>query len=236
MTDSETAAFERWRAKYGETLSPFWNTGLMSPEEWRGASQSTLNAFFTSPELARAMWDIVERMGFKGGRVLEPSAGAGVFLGTMPTHLARNSEISCVELEPLTGQLLTLLYPDANVQITGFEEAKKIENNTFDLVISNFPFGDYNVFDPKYKNISNQSIHNYFFSRSLEALRPGGIIVALTSHHTMDAPTSSGIRKNWEKQADFIGAIRLPKTAHKESGTEVVTDIVILKKEKWFRA
>lgn len=231
MRDDEIPAFERWRRKYGEPLSPIWGTGLMSPEEWRGARQSTVNAFFTSPELARAMWRIAERLGFSGGRVLEPSAGSGVFLGTMPEHLARKSKISCVELEPLTGQLLQALYPDADVQIAGFEGAKRIDDNAFDLIISNFPFGDYAVFDPRYKSCSNQSIHNYFFSRSLEALSPGGLIIALTSHYTMDASTAASIRKNWEKKADLVGAVRLPKTAHRESGTEVVSDIIILKKK-----
>lgn len=175
---------------------------------------------------------MVERFGFQGGRVVEPSAGTGLFLGLMSDRLAAASSLAGVELDSLTGGILQKLYPDADIQVTGFENAKRMNANTTDLVISNFPFGNYKVTDKKHPKESEQSIHNYFISRSLDMLRPGGLMVGITSHFSLDAATGGKIRADWAKKADLVGAIRLPNTAFKKNaGTEVTTDILIFRKK-----
>jgi N12 class adenine-specific DNA methylase len=224
-------AFSKWKEKYGKHLHPALG-GLMTQEEWDAAKDSTLNAHYTDRPVIEAMWKMVERMGFTGGRVLEPSAGTGLFFGLMPESLAAKSKLTGVELDSLTGAILEKLYPDADIQVTGFETAKRVGDNTLDLVISNFPFGSFKVFDKARPQYSKQSIHNYFFSRSIDAVRPGGMVVAITSHFTLDAGSSGKLREEWAKKADFVGAVRLPGTAfEKNAGTQVTTDILIFRKK-----
>jgi N12 class adenine-specific DNA methylase len=223
--------YKDWEKKYGRKLHPALG-GALTAEEWDAARKSTLNAHYTSREVVEAMWGLVDRLGFKGGAVLEPSAGSGLFIGLMPDKLARRSQVNAVELDRITGQILTKLYPQARVQVTGFQDARGLGDNTQDLVISNFPFGKYSVFDPKRKQYEKWSIHNYFFGRSIDAVRPGGLVVAVTSHYTLDAVNSGEIRAALAEKADFVGAIRLPYTAFKkDAGTEVVTDILVFRKK-----
>lgn len=224
-------AYKTWKEKYGKILHPAFD-GLLSTQEWNAAKTATLNAHYTSKEVIESMWRMVERFGFQGGRVVEPSAGTGLFLGLMPDRLAAASSLAGVELDSLTGGILQKLYPDADIQVTGFENAKRMNANATDLVISNFPFGNYKVTDKKHPKESEQSIHNYFISRSLDMLRPGGLMVGITSHFSLDAATGGKIRADWAKKADLVGAIRLPNTAFKKNaGTEVTTDILIFRKK-----
>ena len=204
----------------------------LTPEEWQSARSSTLNAHYTSPKVIKSMWAAIEHLGYAEGRVLEPSAGIGHFVGLAPTDIATNSEFHAVELDSITGRILGQLYPDANVTVDGFERTKYADN-TFDLAIGNVPFGSYGVVDPDYRSrpyLSNR-IHNYFFAKSLDKVKPGGMVAFITSRHTLDAESRSNVREYLASQADFVGAIRLPSTAFKENAnTEVTTDIIFLRK------
>ena len=141
------------------------------------------NAHYTSPEVITAMWDAVRQLGFEGGRILEPSAGIGHFLGLMPSELAINSRKTAIELDPISGRILKQLYQNADVRVQGFQDLKGL-NNFYDLAISNVPFGDYQVHDPAYNKLK-LSIHNYFITKMLDKVRPGGLVAAITSSHTM---------------------------------------------------
>lgn len=168
-------------------------------------------------------------IGFTGGRILEPSCGTGNFAGAMPGSIRNGVKgLTMVELDNITGGIAGLLYPNADVRIQGFEESK-LPDNYFDLAIGNVPFGNYGIFDKAYPKAVTGSIHNYFFAKSLDKVRPGGILCFITSRYTMDAQ-NSGVRKYIMERADLLGAIRLPDSAFKgNAGTEVVTDILILK-------
>jgi len=190
----EAEKYEEWESKYGSKLHPSLG-GLLTEEEWKAAQDSALNAHYTERGVIEAMWAIAERLGFKGGKVLEPGAGVGHFFGLMPDHLRKDSKLSGVELDSITGRILGKLYPDADIQVTGFEEAKRINDNSFDLVISNFPFGNYPITDKKHPSYSGWSIHNYFFARSIDAVKPGGLVVSVTSHFTMDNIRDGKIRE-----------------------------------------
>lgn len=208
---------------------------VMTPEEYEAASKSILNAHFTSPAVVQAMWAMVEKLGFRGGRVLEPAMGSGNFFGFQPEHLAQTSRRTGVELDRVTGKIATHLYPNADVKVQGFEETP-LPNDYFDLAISNVPFGNFGVHDPEYqrsgRNWLTKSIHNYFFAKSLEKVRPGGLVAFITSHHTLDAPTHKRFREHLAEQADLVAAIRLPNDAFQENaGTRVTTDILILRKK-----
>lgn len=205
---------------------------LLTDEEYSAARESTLNAHYTSPEVIKGVWKILERLGFKGGKVLEPSMGVGNFFGIMPEKLRSKSSLNGVELDPLTGRIAKQLYQKANVEVTGYEQTK-FPDNYFDLVISNVPFGDYKLHDPKY-NKYNFNIHNYFFAKSIDQVRPGGIVAFITSTGTMQSGSDSKrLREILKGKADFIGAVRLPDTAFKENaGTEVTTDLIILQKRE----
>lgn len=204
---------------------------ILSPEEYDAAFQSTQNAHYTSQEVIQAMYAGLEKWGFHGGRVLEPSAGVGNFNGAMPASLRQGTKWTMIELDNLTGGILSALYPNADVRVMGFEQAL-LPNDYFDAAISNVPFGNKPVFDKEYpKNLRN-SIHNYFFVKSLDKVRPGGVVAFITSSFTMDSDTNS-IRRHIMSKADLVGAIRLPNTAFKSNaGTEVVTDILFLKKRE----
>jgi len=232
MAEKEKAAYLKWKKRIGEKLHPDLG-GILTEEEWEAARESGLNAHFTSREVIdHGLWALSHRLGFKSGTVLEPAAGVGHILGLVPEEIASDVRLKGVELDNLTGNILTQLYPDAEIQVAGFEEARGMADNTVDLVISNFPFGKYEIFDKQHPDYSGWSIHNYFFARSLDVVRPGGLVVAITSHWTMDATTNGEVRKYLAKKADLIGAIRLPNTAFAaNAGTEVVTDILILRKK-----
>lgn len=202
--------------------------GLLSPEEWAAAGRSTLNAHYTHPDVVDTHWKIAQQLGFKGGRYLETSAGVGYYLGLMPPELAARTRTSAIELDPTTAGILKLLYPAANVMAKGFQE-HQIDDGFYDFIASNVPFGNYKVHDPRY-NRHQANIHDYFFLKSLDKVRPGGLVMHITSTGTLDKPDSA-IRKHLAEQGDLVGAIRFPGDAHKENaGTSVVTDMLIFRK------
>lgn len=200
---------------------------LLSDEEYRAARASVLNAHYTSEPVIRAIWSAMDRFGFKGGRLLEPSAGIGHFLGLQPGSSAAHTTRTAIELDGLTGRILKQLYQKADVRIQGFE---KLQNpSDFDVVVGNVPFGEYKVHDPEY-NKFNLSIHNYFAVKALDKMRPGGIAALITGKYTMDSADSKARRLIAERAA-LVGAIRLPNTAFKgNANTEVTTDILFLRK------
>jgi N12 class adenine-specific DNA methylase/adenine-specific DNA methylase len=201
---------------------------LLTPEDWSRAEASTLNAHYTSREIIEhGLWGIVRQLGFDGGKVLENSAGIGHVLGLAPQDIAERSSFTACELDSMTGRMLKLLYPQATVHVMGFQEAK-IPAHSQNLVIGNFPFGKEGWTSDKYPF----SLHNQFFARSLDLTVPGGLIVAITSESTMDSPSSAGFRRWMAQRADLVGAIRLPNNAFKKNaGTEVTTDILVLRKK-----
>jgi predicted O-methyltransferase YrrM len=201
---------------------------LISKEEFRLARASTLNAHYTSGEIIQGMYAALERLGFKEGRILEPACGIGHFVGFMPEAMQSQSVITGIELDPVTAQIAKALYPDADIRSEAFEKAN-VADEFYDVAISNIPFGDYKPFDPKF-NKQGFLIHDYFFARGLEKVRPGGIVMFITSRGTMDKMDNT-LRKYVNERANLIGAIRLPNTAFKRNAnTEVTTDIIILKK------
>ena len=205
---------------------------ITDEQEYRAIEGSRVNAFYTSREVIEAMWKGLERMGatnLENPRILEPSAGSGRFLGMQPTEMAKGSERTAVELDSITGRILKHTYPDTKVMITGFEKAP-IPDNSIDIAVSNVPFGRVGVHDPTYKGqkfITNR-VHNYFFAKTLDKLRPGGVMAFVTSHYTMDAPGTKRLREHLAERADLVGAIRLPNNAFDD--TQVVTDIIYLRK------
>lgn len=199
---------------------------VLTDEEWRTAKASTPNAHYTSKPVIDAMWSALRRLGFTGGRALEPSAGVGHFVGLQPADLL--GKFTAVELDKITGRLAAQLYPKSDVRVQGFEDSK-LPDNFYDLAISNVPFGDYPVADPRYDKLK-LSIHNYFFAKALDVVRPGGVVAFITSRYTMDE-RSSAFRTYLANRANLLGAIRLPNTAfEKTAGTKVTTDIIILQK------
>ena len=204
---------------------------LLTPEEYERAKASTLNAHYTSPEVIKGMWAALEHLGFKGGRVLEPSAGIGHFIGLQPDGLRADSAWSAVELDSVSARITKALYGAADVRQGGFEE-QKWPQDFFDLAISNVPFGDYKLHDPEYNKLG-LFIHDYFFVKSLDLVRPGGIVAYITSSGTLDKVRDTA-RREMEKRATFLGAIRLPggsQGAFKaNAGTDVTTDIIFLRK------
>ena len=203
---------------------------LLTDEEYSSARGSTLNAHYTDISVIKAMYDGLKQLGFTGGRMMEPSSGVGNFVGAMPADMAANVRSwTMVELDGITGLIAKYLYPNADVRIQGFEKAK-IPNDFMDVAISNVPFGNYAIADKAYPKKVTGAIHNYFFAKSLDKVRPGGIVMFITSSYTMNSKDSS-VRRYIMQRADLLGAIRLPDSAFKgNAGTEVVTDILVLKK------
>lgn len=203
---------------------------LLTDDEYRAAKESMLSAYYTAPNVVKSIWKIVDRLGFKGGKILEPSMGVGNFFGLMPEKIMGNSYLTGVELDKISGQIATQLYQKANINITGFEKLSS-PDNFFDLAIGNVPFGQFRVHDAKF-NKYKFDIHNYFFAKALDKVRPGGLIVFITTKGTMDnSHDSKRLRIYLKDKADLIGAIRLPDTAFKNNtGTNVISDIIILKK------
>ncbi len=201
---------------------------LLEPDEYSSARATVLNAHYTSPTVIRAMYAALDRFGFKGGRVLEPACGLGHFFGVMPEDMAARSELTGIEIDPLTARLAKTLYPDADIRSQAFENAT-LPTNRFDLAVSNVPFADYSPFDPKL-NPRKFHIHDYFFVAAAERVRPGGLIAFITSRGTLDKQYPH-LREAVAKTCDLVGAIRLPHTAFKKNAnTDVTTDIVFLRK------
>jgi N12 class adenine-specific DNA methylase len=201
---------------------------ILSDEEHRSARATTLNAHYTAPVVIRSMYEAARRFGFQGGQILEPASGIGHFVGLMPEGMLKNSAITGIEIDPLTARIAKALYPDADIRQQPFEKSK-LPDESFDLAISNVPFGDYTVHDPRWNDFKFP-IHDYFFAAALDKLRPGGLLMFVTSRHTLDKMDSS-LRESLGARAEFLGAIRLPNTAFKKNaGTEVTTDIVMLRK------
>ena len=211
---------DSWAKEYKELKS------LLSEDEYAAARASTLNAHYTSPTVIRAIYDTVEQMGFRTGNILEPSCGVGNFFGMLPESMA-GSRLYGVELDSISGRIAQKLYPDANITVAGFETTN--QRDFYDLAVGNVPFGNYKVNDKAYNNLGF-SIHNYFFAKALDQVRPGGIVAFVTSRFTMDSKDSSA-RKYLAQRADLLGAVRLPNNAFKaNAGTEVVSDILFLQK------
>ncbi len=205
-------------------------TALLTDDELSAARATTLNAHYTSPTVIRAMYGALEQFGFKRGRVLEPACGIGHFIGLMPEEMHRRSHVTGIEIDPITARIAKALYPDADIRQQPFEEAK-LANGYFDVAISNVPFGDYSVHDPRFNHF-RFPIHDYFFAAALERVRPGGVVLFITSRGTMDKLDST-LRVYLAGQAELLGAIRLPNDAFKRNaGTEVTTDILMLRRLK----
>lgn len=199
---------------------------LLTPEEYAAARSSTLNAHYTSPTVIQAIYEAVGRMGFETGNILEPSMGVGNFFGMLPEEM-RNSRLYGVELDPVSGRIAKQLYPKADITVGGFETTDR--RDFFDLAIGNVPFGQYQVNDKAYNKL-NFNIHNYFFAKALDQVRPGGVVAFVTSRYTMDAKDST-VRRYLAQRAELLGAIRLPNDAFKKNaGAEVVSDIIFLQK------
>jgi adenine-specific DNA methylase len=207
-----------WKAE-GERLKV-----LLTSEEYAAARASTLNAHYTSATVISAIYNAVERIGFTHGRVLEPALGIGNFFGLMPGEMSARSRLTGVEIDPLTAKIARQLYPDADIRPQGFETVA-LADGSFDLAISNVPFGDYKLHDPAF-NEHKFPVHDYFFAKAVENIRPGGLLAFVTSKGTLDKVNSS-LRQYLAEKVDFIGAIRLPNTAFKRNAnTEVTADIV----------
>ena len=201
---------------------------ILSDEEHRSARATTLNAHYTAPVVIQAMYQAAQRFGFQGGDILEPACGIGHFICLMPEEMLRRSAITGVEIDPLTARIARALYPGADIREQPFEKSK-LADESFDLAVSNVPFGDYTVHDPRW-NEHKFPIHDYFFAAALDKVRPGGLLMFVTSRHTLDKLDST-LRGMLSEKAEFLGAIRLPNTAFKKNaGTEVTTDIVMLRK------
>ena len=211
---------ENWSAEYTQLKE------LLSEDEYAAARASTLNAHYTSPTVIRGIYDAVERMGFRSGNILEPSMGVGNFFGMLPDSMA-DSRLYGVELDSITGRIAKKLYPQADITVAGFETTDR--RDFYDLAVGNVPFGQYKVNDKAYNKLGF-SIHNYFFAKAIDQVRPGGIVAFVTSRYTMDSKDSTA-RKHMAERADLLGAIRLPNNAFRaNAGTDVVSDIIFLQK------
>lgn len=223
MPQAFDSSNQQWTAEYRQLKE------LLTPEEYEAAAGSTLNAHYTSPEIIRAMYKAVSNMGFKGGNILEPAMGVGNFFGCMP-DIMQNSKLYGVELDSITGRIAQQLYPDANIQVKGYEKTD-YPDNFFDLAIGNVPFGNYGVADKRYDS-NHFLIHDYFFAKTLDKVAPGGVVAFVTSKGTLDKANPK-VREYLAKRADLVGAIRLPNTAFKaNANTEVTSDIIFLQKRE----
>ena len=220
LSDAFDPNKDGWAKEYTELK------GLLSEDEYAAARSSVLNAHYTSPAVIRGIYDAVERMGFRSGNILEPSMGVGNFFGMLPDTMA-DSRLYGVELDSITGCIAKKLYPQADITVAGFETTDR--RDFYDLAVGNVPFGQYKVNDKAYNKLG-LSIHNYFFAKAIDQVRPGGIVAFVTSRYTMDSKDSTA-RKHMAERADLLGAIRLPNNAFKaNAGTDVVSDIIFLQK------
>ena len=220
LADAFDPGKDSWAKEYAELK------GLLSEDEYAAARSSTLNAHYTSPVVIRSIYDAVEKMGFQSGNILEPSMGVGNFFGMLPDSMA-DSRLYGVELDSITGRIAKKLYPQADITVAGFETTDR--RDFYDLAVGNVPFGQYKVNDKAYNKLGF-SIHNYFFAKAIDQVRPGGIVAFVTSRYTMDSKDSTA-RKHMAERADLLGAIRLPNNAFRaNAGTDVVSDIIFLQK------
>ena len=220
LADAFDPCKDNWAKEYAELK------GLLSEDEYAAARSSTLNAHYTSPTVIRGIYDAVERMGFRSGNILEPSMGVGNFFGMLPDSMA-DSRLYGVELDSVTGRIAKKLYPQADITVAGFETTDR--RDFYDLAVGNVPFGQYKVNDKAYNKLGF-SIHNYFFAKAIDQVRPGGVVAFVTSRYTLDSKDSSA-RKHMAERADLLGAIRLPNNAFRaNAGTNVVSDIIFLQK------
>ncbi|WP_435143488.1 DEAD/DEAH box helicase family protein [Faecalibacterium prausnitzii] len=220
LADAFDPGKDNWAKEYAELK------GLLSEDEYAAARSSTLNAHYTSPTVIRSIYDAVERMGFRSGNILEPSMGVGNFFGMLPDTM-QDSRLYGVELDSITGRIAKKLYPQADITVAGFETTDR--RDFYDLAVGNVPFGQYKVNDKAYNKLGF-SIHNYFFAKAIDQVRPGGVVAFVTSRYTMDSKDSTA-RKHMAERADLLGAIRLPNNAFKaNAGTDVVSDIIFLQK------
>ena len=220
LADAFDPGKDSWAKEYAELK------GLLSEDEYAAARSSTLNAHYTSPTVIRSIYDAVERMGFRSGNILEPSMGVGNFFGMLPDSMA-DSRLYGVELDSITGRVAKKLYPQADITVAGFETTDR--RDFYDLAVGNVLFGQYKVNDKAYNKLGF-SIHNYFFAKAIDQVRPGGVVAFVTSRYTMESKDSTA-RKPMAERADLLGAIRLPNNAFKaNAGTEVVSDIIFLQK------
>ena len=220
LADAFDPSKDSWAKEYAELK------GLLSEDEYAAARSSTLNAHYTSPTVIRGIYDAVERMGFRSGNILEPSMGVGNFFGMLPDSM-QDSRLYGVELDSITGRIAKKLYPQADITVAGFETTDR--RDFYDLAVGNVPFGQYKVNDKAYNKLGF-SIHNYFFAKAIDQVRPGGVVAFVTSRYTMDSKDSTA-RKHMAERADLLGAIRLPNNAFRaNAGTDVVSDIIFLQK------
>ncbi len=220
LADAFDPSKDSWAKEYAELK------GLLSEDEYAAARSSTLNAHYTSPTVIRGIYDAVERMGFRSGNILEPSMGVGNFFGMLPDTM-QGSRLYGVELDSITGRIAKKLYPQADITVAGFETTDR--RDFYDLAVGNVPFGNYKVSDKAYNKLGF-SIHNYFFAKAIDQVRPGGVVAFVTSRYTMDSKDSTA-RKHMAERADLLGAIRLPNNAFRaNAGTDVVSDIIFLQK------
>ena len=220
LADAFDPGKDNWAKEYAELK------GLLSEDEYAAARSSVLNAHYTSPTVIRGIYDAVERMGFRSGNILEPSMGVGNFFGMLPDTM-QDSRLYGVELDSITGRIAKMLYPQADITVAGFETTDR--RDFYDLAVGNVPFGQYKVNDKAYNKLGF-SIHNYFFAKAIDQVRPGGVVAFVTSRYTMDSKDST-VRKHMAERADLLGAIRLPNNAFRaNAGTDVVSDIIFLQK------
>ena len=220
LADAFDPSKDSWAKEYAELK------GLLSEDEYAAARSSVLNAHYTAPVVIRSIYDAVERMGFQSGNILEPSMGVGNFFGMLPDSMA-DSRLYGVELDSITGRIAKKLYPQADITVAGFETTDR--RDFYDLAVGNVPFGQYKVNDKAYNKLGF-SIHNYFFAKAIDQVRPGGVVAFVTSRYTMDSKDSTA-RKHIAERADLLGAIRLPNNAFRaNAGTDVVSDIIFLQK------
>ena len=220
LSDAFDPGKDSWAKEYAELK------GLLSEDEYAAARSSVLNAHYTSPTVIRGIYDAVERMGFRSGNILEPSMGVGNFFGMLPDTM-QDSRLYGVELDSITGRIAKKLYPQADITVAGFETTDR--RDFYDLAVGNVPFGQYKVNDKAYNKLGF-SIHNYFFAKAIDQVRPGGVVAFVTSRYTMDSKDSTA-RKHMAERADLLGAIRLPNNAFRaNAGTDVVSDIIFLQK------
>ena len=211
---------------YSTRRDALFDIGI-TDKEYTELLKSTSTAYYTHTDIIDCIYEKLADFGFKGGKVLEPSCGVGKFIGRMPKELSANSQITGVEIDPLTAKIASLLYPKSVIKNTGFE--KTFAENYYDVAIGNVPFGSFSVFDNKNPELNNLSIHNYFFEKALKEVKPGGVVAFITSSMTMDSK-SSYHREELAKKAHFLGAVRLPNNTFESSDTDVMTDIIFLKK------
>lgn len=221
---SYNSDYDKWAKERDELLD------LVGEDAFNSAARSTINSHFTHPEVIQAHWKMAERLGFKGGKMLEPAVGGGYYMGFMPEDIAKKTNVTAVEMDDVSGRISQALYPSANVHIKPFQR-HATPDNFYDMVATNVPFsGDIRISDPKYKSMK-PTLHDYYFLRSVDTAKPGGLVMHLTSAGTMDK-LDDRVRKYIDEHCELVSAVRFPGDAHKENaGTEVVTDMLVLRKK-----